>query len=588
MAKKEKLSKDKRSIVIKRLLTYIRPYRKFLLLSILSALSATLCALVFPLITGEAIDSIADGNWSSFFIYLVALLSITAISGLFQYILNQSNNRLTYLSVRDMRKDLFNNIQYLELSYLDSHSSGSIVSRMIADIDQVADGLLMGFTQFFTGVLSIFGTLVCLFYINWIVALVVVIVTPISLFTASFIAKRTYNLFHKQSKARGEQTAFIDEMITGAQVVSSFSMEEKSQIQFDALNDELSNSSLYATFYSSLTNPVTRFVNSVVYTGVALSGGLAAISGHLSIGALSATLAYAKEYTKPFNEISSVMTELQNALASADRVFELMDERKEPRDNNGAVSLSNPSGSIDIDHVFFSYDKKKPLITDLSLSVKPGMKVAIVGPTGSGKTTIINLLMRFYDVDSGFISVDGVDIQNIKRADLRDCYGMVLQETWLKSGTIRDNLLIGARNASDRDIDAVVKSCHLEQFIATLPNGYDEVLSEEHGAISEGQKQLLCIARAMLSDPKMLILDEATSSIDTRTELIIQDAFENMMKGRTSFIVAHRLSTIKSADLILVLDKGNVVEKGRHDELLKAKGFYYNLYNSQFSNQGLC
>ena len=584
MAKKEKLSKDKQSSVIKRLLTYIRPYRKFLVLSVFAAFVATLCTLVFPMITGDAIDAIAARDWSLFLIYLVVLLCITAISGLFQYILSQSNNRLTYLSVRDMRKDLFNNIQYLELSYLDSHSSGSIVSRMIADIDQVADGLLMGFTQFFTGVISIFGTLICLFYINWIVALVVVLVTPISLFTASFIAKRTYNLFHKQSMARGAQTAFIDEMISGAKVVSAFSMEEKSQERFDALNDELSNCSQYATFYSSLTNPVTRFVNSVVYTGVALSGGLSALAGHLSVGALSATLAYAKEYTKPFNEISSVMTELQNALASADRVFELMDERKEVKDAENAVALSNPDGQIDINNVFFSYDKNKPLIENLSLAVKPGMKVAIVGPTGSGKTTIINLLMRFYDVDSGAILVDGFDIKGIRRADLRDCYGMVLQETWLKSGTIRDNLTLGAKNASDSDIDAVIKSCHLEQFISTLPHGYDEYLSEERGAISEGQKQLLCIARAMLSNPKMLILDEATSSIDTRTELIIQEAFGKMMEGRTSFIVAHRLSTIKSADLILVLNKGNVVEMGTHAELLEAKGFYYNLYNSQFAN----
>lgn len=583
MANKNTISKERRRAVLKKLLKYIKPYRKYLVLSIVSALVATICTLFFPMATGETIDTIAAGNWNLFYKYLLLLVFITALSALFQFILNQSNNRMTYSITKDIRRDLFNHIQELPLSYLDSHSSGDIVSRMIADVDQIADGLLMGFTQLFTGILTIVGTLFCLFYINWIVAIVVVFVTPISLFTASFIARRTYKLFHQQSKARGEQTAYIDEMITGSDVVTAFSREKSSQQTFDEINEEWAEYSLFATFYSSLTNPVTRFVNSLVYTGVALSGGLSALLGKLSVGALSATLSYASQYTKPFNEISGVMTELQNAIASADRVFELIEEEVEVPDSESAKVLVSPNGEVDISNVFFSYTPKQRLIEDFSLYVKPGMKVAIVGPTGCGKTTIINLLMRFYDVTSGSILVDGYDIRSITRSSLRKSYGMVLQDTWLKSGTVRDNLTFASPDASDEDLDRVVKLCHLDSFIKTLPLGYDEPISEEHGSISQGQKQLLCIARAMLADPSMLILDEATSSIDTRTELIIQEAFGIMMKGRTSFIVAHRLSTIKSADLILVMNKGNIIEKGTHEELLAKGGFYSNLYNSQFA-----
>lgn len=583
MAKGRKLDKKEHSAVISKLLMYIRPYRKYLVLSIFSALVSVVCTLAFPMLTGEAIDTISSRNWALFYDYLLVLLAVAGLSAIFQFVLNQSNNKMAYSIIRDIRRDLFDHLQELPISYLDSHTQGDIVSRMIADVDQIADGLLMGFTQLFTGVLTIVGTLGCLFYINWIVALVVVLVTPISLFTASFIAKRTYSLFHKQSEARGEQTSYIDEMISGASVVNAFSREGKVEDRFEDLNGTWASFSLLATFYSSLTNPVTRFVNSLVYTGVALSGGLSALMGKLSVGALSATLTYASQYTKPFNEISGVMTELQNALASADRVFELIDEKREIEDKENAIELKSPDGNIDIDRVYFSYNPNQHLIEDFSLSVKHGMKVAIVGPTGCGKTTVINLLMRFYDVNSGSISVDGNDIRDIKRKSLRKSYGMVLQDTWLKNGTIRENLLFSNPNASNEDIERVVKLCHLDSLIDTLPLGYDEMISDEADSISQGQKQLMCIARVMLSNPSMLILDEATSSIDTRTELMIQEAFGHMMKGRTSFIVAHRLSTIKSADLILVMNNGNIVEKGTHEELLAMNGFYANLYNSQFA-----
>lgn len=583
MAKGRKLDKKERSAVISKLLMYIRPYRKYLVLSIFSALVSVVCTLAFPMLTGEAIDTISSRNWALFYDYLLVLLAVAGLSAVFQFVLNQSNNKMAYSIIRDIRRELFDHLQELPISYLDSHTQGDIVSRMIADVDQIADGLLMGFTQLFTGVLTIVGTLGCLFYINWIVALVVVLVTPISLFTASFIAKRTYSLFHKQSEARGEQTSYIDEMISGASVVNAFSREGNVEDRFEDLNGTWAGFSLLATFYSSLTNPVTRFVNSLVYTGVALSGGLSALMGKLSVGALSATLTYASQYTKPFNEISGVMTELQNALASADRVFELIDEKREIEDKENAIELKSPDGNIDIDRVYFSYNPNQHLIEDFSLSVKHGMKVAIVGPTGCGKTTVINLLMRFYDVNSGSISVDGNDIRDIKRKSLRKSYGMVLQDTWLKNGTIRENLLFSNPNASNEDIEKVVKLCHLDSLIDTLPLGYDEMISDEADSISQGQKQLMCIARVMLSNPSMLILDEATSSIDTRTELMIQEAFGHMMKGRTSFIVAHRLSTIKSADLILVMNNGNIVEKGTHEELLAMNGFYANLYNSQFA-----
>ena len=581
MAKAKKLSKERRNTVIKKLLLYIKPYKHYLVLSIISALVTTICTLVFPMFTGHAVDAIT-GEKSLFLIYLLVLLVLAAIGALTQYALNQSNNKLTYSIVQDIRNDVFGHIQSLPLSYLDSRSQGEVVSRIITDIDQIADGLLMGFTQFFTGVVTIIGTLICLFYINWIVALVVVLVTPISLFTASFISRRTYRLFNEQNEARGELTGFTDEMITGSKVVSAFNREEEAEKTFDQLNEKWSKAALFATFYSSLTNPVTRFVNSIVYTGVALSGGLSALVGRLTVGSLSSTLMYASQYTKPFNEISGVLTELQNALSSASRVFELL-EVEEEKENPNAKVLTSVEGNIDIDHVYFGYSKNKTLIKDFNLHLKRGMKVAIVGPTGSGKTTLINLLMRFYDVDSGSVKVDGLDIQDVTRHSLRSKYGMVLQETWLKSGTIRDNLTLSNPNIADEKIDEVIKLCHLESFISTLPLGYDEPISDESGAISEGQKQLLCIARAMLSEPTMLILDEATSSIDTRTELVVQQAFGLMMEGRTSFIVAHRLSTIKKADLILVLRDGDVVEQGNHKELLEKGGFYSELYNSQFA-----
>lgn len=573
----------KRSDTVKNLLAYIRPYRRYLALSLLSAMMTVICTLMFPMITGSAIDVISSGDLSIFALYLFSLVFIALFSSFMQFVMSQSNNKMAYYIVKDIRKDIFNHIQKLPLSYLDSHPQGDIVSRMIADVDQISDGLLMGFTQLFTGVLTIAGTLFFLFYINWIVAFVVVLVTPISLLSASFIAKKSYSLFHKQGEARGEQTSFIDEMISDGNVGALFSREEKNKAQFDSLNERWASFSLFATFYSSITNPATRFVNSLVYTGVALAGGLSALAGKLTIGALSATLSYASQYTKPFNEISSVMTELQNALASADRVFELLKQPEETKDKENAVVLESPEGKIDVSNVYFSYTKEQNLIKDLSLNVKPGMKIAIVGPTGCGKTTIINLLMRFYDVDSGSISVDGHDIRDITRHSLRASYGMVLQDTWLKSGTILDNLLFSNPDATKEDVERVVKLCHLDSFIETLPLGYNEPVFDQSDSISQGQKQLLCIARVMLSDPSMLILDEATSSIDTRTELMIQEAFSIMMKGKTSFIVAHRLSTIKSADLILVMNNGNIIEQGTHEELLAKKGFYCNLYNSQFA-----
>ena len=567
--------------VIRRLLGYIKPYKGFLVLSLISSLMAVLSTLFFPMIVGDAVDALATLEWTHFFNLLIVLVVIAAFTALFQYLLSISNNKLVYSISRNIREEVFAHIQKLPLSYLDSHPQGDIVSRVISDADQITDGLLMGFTQLFTGVLTILGTLICLFSINYIVALVVVLVTPISLFTASFIAKRSYTLFHKQSKARGEQTAYMDEMITGSGVVELFNRERISSERFDELDKEWAGYSLFATFYSSLVNPVTRFVNSVVYTGVALSGGLFALMGYLSVGSLFSILSYASSYTKPFNEITGVLTELQNAIASAERLFDLIDEKEEDKEKDD--KLENVDGNVAIENVEFSYTKDKKLIENFSIDVKKGMKIALVGPTGCGKTTVINLLMRFYDVDSGSISIDGKDIREVTRESLRKSYGMVLQETWLKNCSIRDNIRYAKPDATDEEVKRAAKVCHIDNFIESLPNGYDEIIGDESEDISAGQKQLLCIARVILAEPDILILDEATSSIDTRTELFIQEAFGTLMEGHTSFVVAHRLSTIKSSDAIIVMKDGHILEIGDHETLLKNKGFYSELYNSQFA-----
>ena len=567
--------------VIRRLLGYIKPYKGFLVLSLISSLMAVLSTLFFPMIVGDAVDALATLEWTHFFNLLIVLVVIAAFTALFQYLLSISNNKLVYSISKNIREEVFAHIQKLPLSYLDSHPQGDIVSRVISDADQITDGLLMGFTQLFTGVLTILGTLICLFSINYIVALVVVLVTPISLFTASFIAKRSYTLFHKQSKARGEQTAYMDEMITGSGVVELFNRERISSEHFDELDKEWAGYSLFATFYSSLVNPVTRFVNSVVYTGVALSGGLFALMGYLSVGSLFSILSYASSYTKPFNEITGVLTELQNAIASAERLFDLIDEKEEDKEKDD--KLENVDGNVAIENVEFSYTKDKKLIENFSIDVKKGMKIALVGPTGCGKTTVINLLMRFYDVDSGSISIDGKDIREVTRESLRKSYGMVLQETWLKNCSIRDNIRYAKPDATDEEVKRAAKVCHIDNFIESLPNGYDEIIGDESEDISAGQKQLLCIARVILAEPDILILDEATSSIDTRTELFIQEAFGTLMEGHTSFVVAHRLSTIKSSDAIIVMKDGHILEIGDHETLLKNKGFYSELYNSQFA-----
>ena len=562
---------------------YIKPYRVKLLISLFFALVSVIFTIVFPLFTGKAIDAIASGDGKLFF-FLLSLMVISAlIASLAQYLMNRVNNAMAYGISRDIRAEAFQHLQNLPLSYIDGHPHGDIVSRIITDADQVSDGLLMGFTQLFTGVITIIGTLVSMFLVNWIVALVVLFVTPLSLFTASFIAKKTFTLFYKQSEARGAQTSFIDEMITGASVVSAYGREKKNQEEFDRINEKWAKYSLLATFYSSLTNPVTRFVNSLVYTGVALSGGISALYGMMSIGGLTSILSYASQYTKPFNEISGVVTELQNALASASRIFDFL-ETAEEKSDAALPSLAVSSGQVDIEHLRFSYTPDREFIKDLTLSVKPGMRVAIVGPTGSGKTTIINLLMRFYDPQSGRIRIDGEDISGVKRSSLRKSFGMVLQDTWLKSGTIRENIALGKPDATDEEIARAAKLAHIDTFIASLPEGYDAYVSDDSDGISAGQKQLISISRIMLTDPDMLILDEATSSIDTRTEMLIQEAFMHLMKGRTSFIVAHRLSTIRNADLILVVKDGDVIESGTHSSLMEKGGFYASLYRSQFSS----
>ena len=576
---------------LRKVLKYVQRHGFFMVLSILFAAITVALTLYTPILIGDAIDLIVGKGLVDFAGIAAILIKtgiIIGITALIQWLMNTINNRITYHVVRDIRNEAFRKIEILPLSYIDAHPYGDIVNRVIADADQFADGLLMGFTQLFTGIVTILGTLFFLFSISWKIAIVVVIVTPLSLFIARFIANRTYRMFRVQSETRGQQTAFIDEMIGNQKVVQAFSHEGEALEEFDRINDRLADCSLRATFYSSLTNPCTRFVNSVVYAGVALAGALICIAtagavNPFTIGQLSACLSYANQYTKPFNEISGVVTELQNALACASRLFELIEEEPQIPEPADAVELADVKGSVELNDVSFSYVPDRKLIKGLNLSVKPGQRIAIVGPTGCGKTTIINLLMRFYDVNSGSITVEGTDIRNATRNSLRSSYGMVLQETWLRSGTIRDNIVMGKPDATDEEIIAAAKASHAHSFIKRLPQGYDTVINEDGGSLSQGQKQLLCITRVMLCLPPMLILDEATSSIDTRTEIKIQDSFAKMMNGRTSFIVAHRLSTIREADVILVMKDGHIIEQGNHEELLAKNGFYANLYNSQFA-----
>lgn len=578
----------KKKSTIKRVLRYLGKYRIFLILSFGMALVTVAGQLYIPILQGNAIDNIiGEGNvdFAAVMKIIITILITMGVVALFQWIMNICNNKITYSIVHDIRKDAFNKLQRLPVRYADSHPTGEIVSKVIADVDQFADGLLMGFTQFFTGVMTILGTLIFMIMINWKITLVVVLVTPLSFFVASFVAKKTYRMFSLQSETRGEQTGFIDEMIGNEKVVQAYGHEDEALEKFDDINLRLQKWSLKATFFSSITNPATRFVNNVVYALVALSGAVSVVKNPLAftVGRLSMFLSYANQYTKPFNEISGVVTELQNALACADRVLDLIEEEPLSPDADDVLVVNEGEGHIRLEHVAFSYDKEKELIKDFNLDVKPGERVAIVGPTGCGKTTMINLLMRFYDVDSGSIKVEGKDIRDVTRKSLRSNYGMVLQETWLKSGTIKENIVTGRPDATDEEILAAAKAAHAHSFIKRLPDGYDTVIGEDGGNLSQGQKQLLCIARVMLCLPPMLILDEATSSIDTRTEMKIQEAFAKMMNGRTSFIVAHRLSTIQSADIILVMKDGNVIEQGNHEELLAKGGFYSRLYNSQFS-----
>ena len=581
-----------KSSTIRQVLHYVRNYKLLLFLSILFATITVALTLYIPIIVGQAIDLLANGQGNidlDKVLFLLGNIAIIAvIIALLQWIMNNINNKITYNVVRDVRNDAFEKIERLPLKYIDSHSHGEIVSKVIADVDQFADGLLMGFTQLFTGVVTILGTIVFLILINFKIAFVVVLLTPLSLFIANFIAKKTYSMFHKQSSVRAEQTAIIDEMVGNLKVVKAFSHEDEAIEKFNIVNEKLQKCSVKAIFFSSLVNPTTRFVNALVYASVALVGAFTVIgSGEvaLTIGALSSVLSYATQYAKPFNEISGVVSELQNALACAERTFALINEEAEVAEPSDAIALSNVEGRVTLDDVSFSYNENQRLIENLCLDVSKGQRIAIVGPTGCGKTTLINLLMRFYDVKGGSISVDGNDIRKITRASLRESYGMVLQDTWIRNASIRDNIAIGKPDATDEEIIEASKRSHAHSFVKRLPNGYDTIVSEDSSLLSQGQKQLLCIARIMLCLPPMLILDEATSSIDTRTEIKIQDAFAQMMKGRTSFIVAHRLSTIREADLILVMNAGKIIEQGTHDELLAKGGFYHSLYNSQFEGQ---
>lgn len=583
--KKENSSRQKETLI--KVLKYIKPYRVLMALTILMATVSVTLTLYLPILTGNAVDMLESVGESFFWTRLYRILGkmavVVLLTSLAQWIMSICNNKIVYNIIQDIRKKAFRKLEILPLKYMDAHSHGDIVSRVVADVDQFADGLLIGFTQLFTGVITIIGTLGFMLSVNVGITAVVVVITPVSLLVASFIAKKTFYMFKLQSETRGEQTTLINEVVGNQKVVQAFNREDETLEKFDEINGRLEKYSLRAIFFSSLTNPCTRFVNSLVYTGVGLTGALAVIRGALSVGQLTCFLSYANQYTKPFNEISGVITELQNALACAGRIFELIEEDAQIPDKEDAVVLKNVEGKVDLEHVAFSYTEDRRLIEDLNLHVKPGQRIAIVGPTGCGKTTIINLLMRFYDVDQGSIQVENTDIRDITRKSLRASYGMVLQDTWLKKGTIRDNIIVGRPDATEEEIVEAAKKSHAHSFIRRLPNGYDTVIGKDGGSLSQGQKQLLCITRVMLSLPPMLILDEATSSIDTRTEIRIQKAFASMMEGRTSFIVAHRLSTIQNADIILVMKDGHIIEQGNHEELLQKKGFYAELYNSQFA-----
>ena len=582
----KKVVNENQKSTLRKVLRYIRRYWGYLGASIILAAVTVALTLYLPILIGQAVDRIVGKgavDFAGIFVILRKMAVIIGLTAVAQWIMNACNNKITYNVIRDIRTEAFEKIEKLPLKYLDAHSYGEIVSRVIADVDQFADGLLMGFTQFFTGIVTIFGTLIFMLTISVRIAVAVVVITPVSLFVASFIAKKTFSMFKLQSETRGEQTAFIEEMVGNQKVVQAFSHEDEALEKFDEINERLQKYSLRAIFFSSITNPSTRFVNSLVYATVGVVGAFTAIAGGISVGQLSSLLSYANQYTKPFNEISGVITELQNALACAGRVIELIEEDAEVPDAEDAVDLEHANGKVELSHVYFSYVPEQKLIEDFNLSVKPGQRVAIVGPTGCGKTTLINLLMRFYDVNSGTIKVSDIPLQQLTRKSLRDNYGMVLQETWLRSGSIRDNIAMGKPDATDEEIIAAAKASHAHGFIKRLPEGYDTVIAEDGGNLSQGQKQLLCIARVMLCLPPMLILDEATSSIDTRTEIKIQNAFAKMMQGRTSFIVAHRLSTIREADIILVMKDGSIIEQGNHEELLEKNGFYAKLYNSQFA-----
>lgn len=583
--RKEKKPRQKFDLqALRRVLRYIAAYRRYVAVSLFCALIQVCAALLIPVMCGKAIDYMMEAgrvDFAAVLKYLFIIGGVTGMSAIAQWFLSACNNHITFLVSRDLRNAAMEKIQKLPLSYLDAHPSGDLVSRLIADVDTFGDGLLMGFTQLFSGVLTILGTLGVMIALNFTITMIVVVLTPLSLFVASFIARSTFRYFQQQSIVRGEQTALINELIEGQQVVQAFGHEEESQRDFDEVNERLKEVSLKAVFFSSLTNPSTRLVNNIVYAAVGLVSALFAVEGHVSIGELSVFLSYASQYAKPFNEISGVVTELQNALACAGRIFELMDEKEEPSDADGAALESD--GHVQLENVSFRYVADRPLIENFSLDVQPGQRIAIVGPTGCGKTTLINLLMRFYDVDAGSIKVRNTDIRHMKRKSLRGNYGMVLQDTWLKKGTIRENIAYGKEDASDEEIIAAARAAHAHSFIRRLPKGYDTEITENGGNLSQGQRQLLCIARVMLSLPPMLILDEATSSIDTRTEIRIQAAFSSMMQGRTSFIVAHRLSTIRQADIILVMNSGHIVESGSHEELMGKQGFYARLYNSQYA-----
>ena len=589
-AKKKTVDKETQKATLLRVMQYLKAYRFYLIASLVLAFVTVVLTLYIPKLTGKAVDfMIGEGkvDFTGVKGIILQIVACAAVTGIGQWLMNLCNNKMTFGVVRDIRNDAFAKIEILPLSYIDSHPAGEIQSRVIADADQFADGLLMGFTQLFSGVVTIVGTLVFMLSVNVLITLAVVVVTPVSFLVAGFISKRTYVMFKKQSEIRGEQTGLINEIVGGEKVVKAFNHKDKVMEQFDEINERLTATALQATFFSSITNPATRFVNSLVYASVGIFGAFAAVKGMLSIGSLTAFLSYANQYTKPFNEISGVITELQNAIACAARVFELIDETPQIPEKENAEAPDKFAGKVDIDDIKFSYVPGQNLINGFSLDVKPGQKVAIVGPTGCGKTTLINLLMRFYDVDGGAIMVDGTDIRDITRNSLRGGYGMVLQDTWLKSGTIRENITMGNPDISEEDMIKVAKTCHIHSFVSKLPKGYDTQVSENGEDFSQGQRQLLCIARVMMSDPSMLILDEATSSIDTRTELKIQEAFNAMMVGRTSFIVAHRLSTIRTADVILVMKDGHIIEQGDHQSLMHQKGFYYNLYQSQFLGKAI-